>query len=161
MHGWLSMHMSDYVDNHLGASQADIIRHFASTWKIDGSLIFTQFTLSRKWKSRQVQSKIAAGWSSKIYSIIVRQLLYTKCSLIQYKYLNCVTHLAVSHMCHFCDITFLNEVKQVMALENCKSCFTHAAAHLVNFSHVVVKLSNVAPVLVLMVMSITCSSEKT
>ena len=34
---------------------------------------------SRKWKSRQVQSKIVAGWSSKIYSIIVRQLLYTKC----------------------------------------------------------------------------------
>ena len=56
-------------------------------------------------------------------------------------------------------ITLLNEVKQVMALENCKSCFTHAAAHSVIFSHVVVKFSNVAPVLVLMVMSITCSSE--
>ena len=46
-----------------------------------------------------------------------------------------------------------------MALGNCKSCFTHTVAHLVIFSHVVVKLSNVAPVLVLMVMSITCSSE--
>ena len=49
-----------------------------------------------------------------------------------------------------------------MALENCKSCFMHVAAHLVIFSHVIVKLSNVIPVFVLMeksITSFTCSYE--
>lgn len=49
LHDWLTIFA--YIDKHPGVSQGDIVGHFAS--KADGSLHFTQSTLSRKLKMRQ------------------------------------------------------------------------------------------------------------
>ena len=49
LHDWLTVFA--YINEHPGVSQEDIVGHFAS--KTDGSLHFTQSTLSRKLKMRQ------------------------------------------------------------------------------------------------------------
>ena len=63
-----------YVDEHPGASQNEIVRHFAS--KKDGALIFNQSTLSRKLKSQPELEEHFASYpnalSSKRARIVTR-----------------------------------------------------------------------------------------
>ncbi|KIK30818.1 hypothetical protein PISMIDRAFT_86865 [Pisolithus microcarpus 441] len=48
LYDWMTVFT--YIDEHPGASQEDIVQHFAT--KKTGALLFTQSTLSRKLKAR-------------------------------------------------------------------------------------------------------------